>query len=66
MVGRLGGEKTIGKLSPGLSAIAIVLVGAFSILTIQRNPVWKDNLTLYASGIISAPNSARACTIIRD
>jgi hypothetical protein len=59
LVSRLGGEKSIGKLSPGLSAIAIVLVGAFSILTILRNPVWKDNTTLYASGIVSAPNSAR-------
>ncbi|MFN0187282.1 MAG: tetratricopeptide repeat protein [Bacteroidia bacterium] len=36
---------------------AIVLV--FSGLTIARNPVWKSNETLYNSGLVSAPNSAR-------
>ncbi|MBK9637836.1 MAG: tetratricopeptide repeat protein [Bacteroidetes bacterium] len=36
---------------------AIVLI--FSGLTIARNPVWKSNESLYNSGLISAPNSAR-------
>lgn len=41
----------------------IVVAGAvvilFSGLTIARNPVWESNETLYNSGLISAPNSAR-------
>ena len=36
---------------------AIVIL--FSGLTIARNPVWESNETLYNSGLISAPNSAR-------
>lgn len=40
-------------------AVAGMVVLLFSGLTIARNPVWKSNETLYNSGLISAPNSAR-------
>jgi lipoprotein NlpI len=39
--------------------VAGVIVILFSGLTIARNPVWESNETLYNSGLISAPNSAR-------
>jgi lipoprotein NlpI len=42
---------------------ALIVSGAiallFSGLTMARNPVWESNETLYNSGLISAPNSAR-------
>lgn len=40
-------------------ATSITVVGAFSVLTIVRNPVWKDNLTLFATDITVSPNSAK-------
>lgn len=40
----------------GLTGMLILI---FSGLTISRTPVWKDNGTLYASGLVSAPNSSR-------
>lgn len=36
-----------------------VLVLVFGGMTVARNPVWKNNGTLYQSGLTSAPNSAR-------
>lgn len=38
--------------------IALVLM-LFSIKTVSRNMVWKNNQSLYASGVITAPNSTR-------
>lgn len=44
----------------GLPAIIPLLIaGIFSIVTINRSRVWYDNSTLFASGLISAPNSTR-------
>ncbi len=37
-----------------------ILTLAYSAKTISRVPVWKNNLTLFESGLTSAPNSARA------
>jgi tetratricopeptide (TPR) repeat protein len=44
----------------------MVFVGIFGVLffvyggvTIARNNVWKNNYTLYSSGLVSAPNSTR-------
>jgi protein O-mannosyl-transferase len=48
--------KTISMPAMGVAG-AIVLL--YSGLAITRNPVWKSNETLYESGLISAPNSAR-------
>ena len=39
--------------------VAGAIVILFSGLTIARNPVWESNETLYNSGLLSAPNSAR-------
>ena len=40
-------------------AVTGIIVILFSGLTLARNPVWESNETLYNSGLISAPNSAR-------
>ncbi len=37
----------------------IFLVLLFSIKTISRNPVWKDNYTLYSNDVHLSPNSTR-------
>ncbi|MBL7923512.1 MAG: tetratricopeptide repeat protein [Bacteroidia bacterium] len=42
-----------------LMAVSGLIMVTFLFLTIQRNRVWRNNETLYPSGLISAPNSAR-------
>jgi tetratricopeptide (TPR) repeat protein len=37
----------------------VCLFGIYTWIVIPRNRVWKNNLTLYSSGVISSPNSAR-------
>jgi hypothetical protein len=44
------------KQAPVLVAIVVLIYGG---ITINRNNVWENNYTLYRSGLISAPNSAR-------
>lgn len=39
--------------------IAALIVIAFGIKTISRNPVWKDNYTLYSTDVKLSPKSAR-------
>jgi TolA-binding protein len=41
-----------------IGVISIILL-LYSFKTIKRNRVWKNNLTLSESGVISSPNSAR-------
>ena len=48
-----------GRLSPMVIAITLPILLVYSGLTIARNPVWKDNGTLYYSGLTSAPKSVR-------
>lgn len=49
------GKKTaIYVLSP------VLLV--FAVLTLVRNPVWKDNATLFITDVDNSPNSAKALT----
>jgi protein O-mannosyl-transferase len=36
------------------------LLLVYTIIVIPRNAVWKNNYTLFSSGVISAPNSSRA------
>ena len=36
-----------------------VIVGVFSLLTVQRNPVWADNFTLFTTDVERQPNSAK-------
>jgi len=42
-----------------LSGLVIVVSLIYGFITIQRNVVWENNETLYRSGLITAPNSAR-------
>lgn len=37
----------------------VVLVSGYSLKTFTRNPVWKDNYTLYSSDVLLSPNSTR-------
>jgi Tfp pilus assembly protein PilF len=50
-----------GKTASAKNAIAVIVVItiAFGGMTLARNPVWKNNSSLYLSGLSSAPNSAR-------
>lgn len=43
---------------PALIVLAVV-VGLFSVKTILRNPVWKNNYTLFTSDVQISPNSAK-------
>lgn len=52
------------KLKPqyvqyGTIGLFTVISIVYSVLTINRNPVWKDNVALFESGIKSSPNSFR-------
>jgi tetratricopeptide (TPR) repeat protein len=52
----------IMKYIPQLKISTGVLAGiglAFAVLTIQRNPAWKDNYTLFTTDIHNSPNSAK-------
>jgi tetratricopeptide (TPR) repeat protein len=42
----------------GMAIIAVIAV-LFSIKTVVRNTVWKDNLTLFTTDVKTAPNSAK-------
>lgn len=52
-------EGSSKNLSMPVWIVTGILLVFYSGLTIARNPVWKSNATLYESGLISAPNSAR-------
>ncbi len=57
---KVGGDKKDDlKIPPALWMVSGIIVLVFGFLSIRRNPVWKDNLSLYSSGLISAPNSGR-------
>ena len=51
------------KLSFAKSKIPVCIAGGFvlffSVLTISRNPAWKDSYTLYQTDIVKSPNSAK-------
>lgn len=43
-----------------LIALALyALLGVYSFITIERNPVWKDNTTLFTNDVNVSPNSAK-------
>jgi tetratricopeptide (TPR) repeat protein len=46
------------KVKPVL-ALALIILSGYSIKTIARNPVWKDNYTLFSTDIHTSPNSAK-------
>ncbi len=40
-------------------AVILLLCSFYSVATVQRNPAWKDNLTLFGSDVKHSPNSAQ-------
>ncbi len=42
-----------------LNLIAVVILIGFSILTYQRNKIWKDDLSLWNNAVLMSPNKAR-------
>lgn len=52
----------INKVKYAIPSILIILVGAYSILTFQRNKIWKDDITLWNDNISKAPGKARPVT----
>jgi tetratricopeptide (TPR) repeat protein len=49
----------VRKFGGALTYVVPVLVLVFSGLTIARNPVWKDNFTLFTTDVAKQPNSAK-------
>lgn len=45
--------------SSGLISVVVIVLCLYSIRTVSRNVVWKNNMNLFTSGVESAPNSAR-------
>jgi tetratricopeptide (TPR) repeat protein len=49
----------VRKFGASVAYVIPVLVLVFSGLTIARNPVWKDNYTLFTTDVEKQPNSAK-------
>jgi tetratricopeptide (TPR) repeat protein len=41
------------------TALFVFIIGSYSLLTIQRNKVWKDEISLWTDANIKAPNKVR-------
>jgi tetratricopeptide (TPR) repeat protein len=48
-----------GMLKPAGIAAALLIAVLFSVKTVARNPVWKNNATLYENDVHLSPNSTR-------
>ncbi len=53
-----GKEPAWRQFRPVLAVLAIVAL-AYAVRTVLRNPVWKDNYTLFTTDIQYSPNSAK-------
>jgi Tfp pilus assembly protein PilF len=53
-------SQKVAKNTKLLYAACSVILLLYSVKTIARNRVWKNNYTLFVSGVETAPNSARA------
>ncbi|MDQ3051231.1 MAG: tetratricopeptide repeat protein [Bacteroidota bacterium] len=42
-----------------VAGLLVIFVAGFSLKTISRNPVWKNNYTLYSNDVLLSPNSTR-------
>ncbi|MCX6270158.1 MAG: DUF1736 domain-containing protein, partial [Bacteroidetes bacterium] len=51
------------KLRAAVPSILVVVLLLFSIKTISRNPVWKDDYTLYTTDVETSANSAKSNNI---
>jgi tetratricopeptide (TPR) repeat protein len=52
------------KTTPQLFAVIGIVAVLYSIKTFARNEAWRDNRTLYESGVETAPNSWRAHNLL--
>ena len=58
-------DRAKAKLGSSSSwGILIGLTAIFGILTILRNPAWKDNMTLFSTDIEVSKNSAKLCNAL--
>lgn len=57
--GKPGQDPSIIRFASLQAILPLILAAIFAIMTIRRNEVWASNGTLFASGLISAPNSTR-------
>jgi len=58
-------QKAVGPR--GLETAGVLVVGlslVFSMLTVARNPAWKDNLTLFTTDVKTSPRSAKLQTAV--
>lgn len=51
-------SKDYRSLYPGMAILAVIAL-AFSVKTVMRNTVWKNNYTLFTNDIHYSPNSAK-------
>ncbi|MBL0342617.1 MAG: tetratricopeptide repeat protein [Bacteroidetes bacterium] len=51
-------KKVLVQNQPVMLLVLFITI-AYSIKTFSRNPVWKDNLTLYSNDVLLSPNSTR-------
>jgi tetratricopeptide (TPR) repeat protein len=56
-----GIEKGVNSQCLGM---IVVIVALFSLKTFTRNPVWKDNYTIFTTDIETSPNSAKLQTSV--
>ncbi len=56
----VGGYYLLKKVN-GIAIMGLlgVVLALYSFKTVTRNPVWKDNYTLFKSDIVNSPNSAK-------
>ena len=47
------------KLNPNILYIVLLMVGVYSVLTFNRNPIWKNDATLFLHDIHTSTNSAK-------
>ncbi len=52
-------ERTMEKKNVLYGITAVVLL-VFAVILVPRNKVWENNFTLFSSGVLTSPNSARA------
>ena len=57
---RAGLSNPMDKTNRVFMGILLAIMMLYSFKTISRNMDWKNNLTLFAQGVVSSPNSARA------
>lgn len=53
-----GKDVTLAHLTPALVLIGLLTV-VYSVMTVVRNPVWKDNFTLFTTDVLVSENSAK-------